>query len=409
MATLIFWGYPGHGHLNPSLPLVAELVQRGEQVHYYSLEEFRSAIERTGATFRPYGEAFPLALLLQQKKASTKAKTYGLALSIQWVFERLLPEVKALHPDYIISDAQAPWGSLTAQALHVPAICFQTSLAINFRVMVGYFSMFLRMLTERGENEGKGQGNQNTQALLDTLSKTYHLKKMRIFDVFTQKGTLNLVCTSKLFQPYANSFDHEHYRFVGPILQQRPEAPAFPFERLDEEKPLIYISLGTMIADQAAFFHLCMQAFAQSNWQVVMAVGKSVSPEVWSDIPANCLVQPFVPQLEILPRASLFITHGGMNSVNEALSYNVPLVVVPQGADQYVIAKRVEQLGAGKQLSAQDLGAEKIRRAAEEILSQPGYAQVARRIGESLRTTGGSCKAVDEIQAWKQTWEIVSA
>lgn len=409
MATLVFWGYPGHGHLNPSLPLVAELVQQGEQVHYYSLEAFRPAIERTGATFCSYGDTFPLALMLQQKKASAQAKAYGLALSIQWVFERLLPEVKALHPDYVISDAQAPWGSLTAQALHVPAICFQTSLAINFRVMVGFFSTFLRMLTERGEDGGKGKGNQNAQALLDNLSKTYHLKKMRIFDVFTQRGSLNLVCTSKLFQPYANSFDHERYRFVGPISQPRPEAPTFPFERLDEEKPLIYISLGTMVADQASFFRQCMQAFAQSNRQVVMAVGKSASPEILRDIPANCLVQPFVPQLEILPRTSLLITYGGMNSVNEALASHVPLVIVPQGADQHVIAKRVEQLGAGKQLSAQDLTAEKIRQTAEAILSQPTYAQVARRIGESLRTAGGSRKAVDEIQAWKQAWGIISA
>lgn len=205
--------------------------------------------------------------------------------------------------------------------------------------MVGFFSTFLRMLTEGGEGGGKEKGNQNAQTLLNTLSKTYHLKKMRIFDVFTQRGAPNLVCTSKLFQPYADSFDHERYRFVGPILQPRSEAPAFPFERLDEEKLLIYISLGTMVADQASFFRLCMQAFAQSDWQVVMAVGKSASPEVWRDIPANCLAQPFVPQLEILQRASLFITHGGMNSVNEALSYNVPLVIVPQGADQHVIAK----------------------------------------------------------------------
>ncbi len=91
----------------------------------------------------------------QQKTASAKEKAYGLALAIQWVFERLLPEVKALHPDYRIFDAQASWGSFAAQALHVPAICFQTSLAVNFRVMVGFFSTFLRMLTERGANGRK--------------------------------------------------------------------------------------------------------------------------------------------------------------------------------------------------------------------------------------------------------------
>lgn len=403
MATLVFWGYPGHGHVNPSLPLVAELVQQGERVYYYSLEEFRPAIERAGATFCPYGEAFPLALMLQQRKASAQEKAYGQALSIQWVFERLLPEVETLHPDYLITDAQAPWGNLTAQALRVPAICFQTSLAINGRVIIGFFSTFLKMLTQRGEKGKQDKGKQNAQALLDNLSQTYHLKKMRSFDVFLQKGSLNLVCTSPLFQPYANSFDRERYRFVGPILQPRPEAPAFPFERLAEGKPLIYISLGTMVAEQAPFFCLCMQAFAQSKWQVVIAVGKSTSPGILQDIPTNCLIQQFVPQLEILQRASLFITHGGMNSVNEALAYNVPLVIVPQGADQHLIAKQVEKLGAGKQLSAQDLTAEKIRQAVEEVLTQPTYTQAARRIGESLRTAGGSHRAVTEIQTWKQT------
>jgi MGT family glycosyltransferase len=266
----------------------------------------------------------------------------------------------------------------------------------------------MKMLGERGEGSGKRKSRHDAQVLLDNLSRVYHLKKMKPFDMFTQKGALNLVCTSEIFQPYADSFDRQSYRFVGPVLQPRPEAPVFPFEQLEEEKPLIYISLGTMVADRASFFRLCMQAFARSNWQIVMATGKSASSEIWSDIPTNCLVQAFVPQLEILPRTSLFITHGGMNSVNEALSYNVPLVIVPQGADQHVIAKRIEQLGAGKQLSAQNLTAEKIRQTAEAILSQPAYAQAARRIGESLRAAGGSRKAVNEIQSWKQKGGIAS-
>src|SRR5438128_2645119 len=116
MATLVFWGFPGHGHVNPSLPLVAELVRHGEQVYYYSLEEFRPAIERTGATFCSYGEEFPLATRLQNM-VSASEKAYGLALTIQWVFEHLLPEVRAWQPDYILFDAQASWGSLTAQVL----------------------------------------------------------------------------------------------------------------------------------------------------------------------------------------------------------------------------------------------------------------------------------------------------
>jgi UDP:flavonoid glycosyltransferase YjiC (YdhE family) len=82
MATLVFWGFPGHGHVNPSLPIIAELVQRGERVCYYSLEEFQPAIESTGTEFRRYGEDFPLTTMLSQM-GSPAEKMYGLAVTIR--------------------------------------------------------------------------------------------------------------------------------------------------------------------------------------------------------------------------------------------------------------------------------------------------------------------------------------
>jgi MGT family glycosyltransferase len=406
MATLVFWGFPGHGHVNPSLPIIAELVRRGERVYYYSLEEFQPAIESTGAEFRSYGEDFPLTARLAQM-SSPAEKAYALALTIRWVFEQLLPEVRALQPDYVFHDAMAAWGGLSAQVLRVPSIGLQPSIAFNFRVILGFLPIFAAMFTQRSANREKKQAKPNYQKILDEISRTYHLKKMSMSTLFTQQSTLMLVCTSQLFQPHASSFDPRHYAFVGPMLQARSEAPAFPFEQLDEKRPLIYISLGTMIAHQADFFRMCLQAFAQSDWQIVIATGKSVLPEALGEIPANCLVQQYVPQLEILQRAALFVTHGGMNSVNEALAYDVPLVVIPQGADQPMVAKRVETLGAGKHLSAQGLSPEKLRRTVGEVLSQRVYAQAARRVGESLRAAGGSQKAADAIQALKRVQGIV--
>ena len=92
-------------------------------------------------------------------------------------------------------------------------------------------------------------------------------------------------------------------------------------------------------------------------------------------IPRNFIVQEFVPQLELLQRTALFITHGGMNSVSEALYYGVPLVVIPQSADQNLVGQRIEQLGAGKALRRTSVTAQRLRSVAEDILAKPAYQQ----------------------------------
>jgi MGT family glycosyltransferase len=403
MPTSIFWGFPAHGHTNPSLPLVSELVHRGEQVYYYSLEEFQPAIERTGATFRNYGTDFPLLHILTGPQDPART-TYGLARTSQWILDRLLGEVDALKPDYMLFDALCPWGSFAAQVLHLPTVCSQTGMAFTFQMVLRNPSSIFGLL--RAQVTGREYTHQ-CQTILDTLSKQYHLKKMRPFDLFAQSGMLTIIYTSKLFQPFADSFDPQRYTFVGPALMPRPEAPAFPFEALEKEKPLIYISLGTASNNRPEFFRACIEALGGGDWQIVMAVGTQVERSALGTIPGNFIVRAFVPQLEILPRASLFLTHGGMNSINEALSFDVPLVVVPQMADQFWVAKRVEELGAGKRLPLQKIDAALLRRVAEEVLFQPAYAQAAARVGKSLREAGGQQKATDEIQLFQHAHHIV--
>jgi MGT family glycosyltransferase len=93
--------------------------------------------------------------------------------------------------------------------------------------------------------------------------------------------------------------------------------------------------LGTAFTNRPEFFRACIEAFGGEDWQVVMAVGTQVERSALGRIPGNVIVQEFVSQLDILPRTSLFLTHGGMNSINEALFFDVPLVVVPHMADQF--------------------------------------------------------------------------
>src|SRR5258708_35758733 len=95
----------------------------------------------------------------------------------------------------------------------------------------------------------------------------------------------------------------------------RSEAPAFPFEALEKEKPLIYISLGTASNNRPEFFRACIEALGGGDWQFVMAVGTQVERSELGTIQGNVIVREIVPLIGILPAASIFLTPGGIITV----------------------------------------------------------------------------------------------
>jgi MGT family glycosyltransferase len=185
-------------------------------------------------------------------------------------------------------------------------------------------------------------------------------------------------------------------QFVGLCVESRREAQAFPFDRLDD-RPLILVSLGTVYGNRPQFFRSCLEELANTPWQVVLSTGGNSLDGHLCAVPENFIVRSFVPQIEILRRCSAFITHAGMNSVQEALYYGVPLVMAPQAADQFWISARVAELGAGLVIES-PVKAHAIRCSVAKVLSDGRYAAAAARIGASLRAAGGYVRAADEIQ-----------
>ena len=153
-----------------------------------------------------------------------------------------------------------------------------------------------------------------------------------------------------------------------------------------------------MINENIAFYRACMDALGGSANQVVMSVGRSTPIEALGSIPENFIVRNFVPQLELLPRAALFITHAGMNSVHEGLYYNLPLILTLQQMERRIVATRIEDLGAGVRLSRAAPSAAEIAARVQRMMSEPTYRDHASIIGESLRAAGGPPRAVDEIE-----------
>ena len=399
MAKVLFFNLPAYGHMNPTLPLVAELVHRGEHVIYSSSEAFRPAIEQAGATFRGIDAFLNERTYIDENLVRT---AYILIRATQEILPAILPEVTADKPDYILYDSLCVWGKCIAQILRVPAVASVTTLArphslLHPEVLASLPAAMPTMIQMSFEGRRELA---KFRAITKQLHKTYHIPRPQLGEVYNNLAELNIVYSTRQLQIYPHSFD-ERFKFVGPFLGRHAEAPSFPFDELGDE-PVIYISLGTVFNDKGDFYRLCLEAFADLNHRVVMSIGTRTDLLHLGTIPRNFIVKAFVPQLQLLQRAALFITHSGMNSVSEGLCAGVPLLMIPQAADQLFIAQRVQRLGAGKVLRNTKLNANRLRKAAEEILAQPAFRQRSASIGASLRQAGGPPYAVDEIEAFKR-------
>jgi MGT family glycosyltransferase len=396
MGPVVYFSFPAHGHVNPTLPVVRELVRRGARVLYYATQPFETAVRQTGAHFVPYSARLRMPERGPGPFARISSTLETLLDFSRAVLEDHLAGVHSFGAGTIAFDSFAPWGRMVAQRLRLPAIGSVPSILIDAEIDARYGSGAPPedpRLTEewyRGFLASSG-------AVLRGCGLAEPPSPPELLQSY---GDWNVVYTSRLFQPMAESFDAGRFRFVGPCFDFRPEAPEFPFEWLDDRpggRPLVLVSLGTVYGT-AAFFRACLEELAGAPWQIVMATGDQPI-ESLGPIPENCLVRARVPQIEILRRAAAFVTHAGMNSVQEALYHGVPMAMAPQAADQFWIAARTAELGASVVL---ERGAPPgtIRSSVEKILSGAAYAVAAKRIGASLRAAGGAVRAAAEIEGF---------
>jgi MGT family glycosyltransferase len=377
--------------------VIRELVRRQERVVYFGTEQFRRVILDTGALFRPYS----MELRMPERgpgpfsRISTTLETL-LELS-RVALDGHLEQVRKLRPTHIMYDSFAPWGRLAAQLLRLPSIASIPSILVNGDIDSRY-----------GPGPGAAPGDPRLTARWYAEFRSrcqaclgrYGLPELPSPPQLLQTyGDFNMAYTSRLFQPLDEAFDGHRFKFVGPCFEFRPEAPPFPFERLDG-RPLVPVSLGTVYGNRPQFLRMCLKELADAPWQVVLSTGGCLPTESLGAMPDKLIVRSLVPQIEILRRCAAFVTHGGMNSVQEALYFGVPLVMAPQAADQFWISARACELGAGLTLDPLRMEAGAIRASVAKILAGPGYAAAAARIGASLRAAGGHMRAADEIQSF---------
>jgi MGT family glycosyltransferase len=390
MSKVLFINGPAHGHINPTLSLVEELIRRGEEVTYFCTEGFRTKIENTGANFKSYDDL--IENQLQQLVGLTHPfdKISILIQSSELLISNILKQVEGGHFDYIIHDSFLGSGNILGEILKLPTISTYTTFVPPAKL----FQLDETII----RNDPKLK---NFFVISNRLKVTYGIKAPSISEAFSNKGNLNIVFTSIFFQPGADGFD-ESYKFVGPSINNRNEQISFPFEKLKNKK-VVYISLGTIVNFDSNFYKRCFEFFKNCEAIFILSIGNNLNIDDFTDIPENFIISNYVPQLEILKRANAFVTHGGMNSVSEALYYNVPLVVIPITADQPFVAQRVSELGAGISLIKDNVNEENLKHSLERIMNEEIFNKNAKQISESFKKAGGYKRAADEIFNFKSS------
>ncbi|WP_257463251.1 macrolide family glycosyltransferase [Archangium lipolyticum] len=384
MAKGAFFNVPLHGHVNATLPVVRELVDRGEDITYYLTESFRPQVERAGARFHRYestlegGPNAGSALILPARMPGESRQ----------VLAQLLEAVRAERPDYIVYDPMCLWAWMLGQILRIPAITFRPTMAVDVRS--GQFAAFLKSRSAAFAGPMQQAGKE-----LAELMREHGLPPMDLLGMLGQAEPLNLVCVPRSFQMGGDTFD-ERFLFVGPSIRPRGDAGDFPFEHL-AGGPALYISLGTIFNNWPEFYRMCFEAFGGTRWRVVLATGHAVNAAELGPIPGNFLVRPSVPQLEVLERTDVFLTHGGANSLMESFAHGVPVVVIPQMAEQPLNARRVAELGLGLALEKETVTVEQLRQSVDRVSNEPGFREKALAMQRDVQVSGGYLRAADAI------------
>jgi len=404
MTTYVFMNAPVRGHVNPTLAVVQELVQRGERVIYYLTEEYRTTIEATGAEFRGYESQ--MGNLGQPGNGTGSKQLTPLPVMLVIEAEKVLPQVmervRGDQPDFILYDAMCLSAKIVARALHIPAILFRPNYASN-----DHFNPGRMMRSAQGGASGALSGLnfllafQKMNTRLAKLCRTYGVKPFSAQEGYMGNEDLNIIFTPREFQPAGETFNPEHYVFVGPSIQPRHDASDFPLEQL-KDRPVLFISLGTVFNNQAAFYNMCFTAFKEEPWQVVLSTGSQIDPASLDPIPVNFLVRPTVPQLEVLQKASLFVTHYGMNSTMESLYYGVPMVGLPQMPEQMMTGQRIKELGLGAVLDINMITVGQLHDTVKAAFSNADFLKNAQAMQQHVRDAGGYQRAADAIMNYPQ-------
>lgn len=412
MAKLGAFCFPGTGHLNPMTALARSLQKRGHQVVIFGIADTEARVRAAGVEFYRIGlEDYPPGTLQILDEQLARLKGFA---ALQFTLQRVRnsarmvlrdgPDaVRAAGVEALLVD-EADFAGNVADFLRLPWISIAL---IPPLVHDDRFPPFWFGWTAGQDRLSRLRNRIAIRFLLRIARPIFHVvnHQRRVWGLkpFTRPEDALSPLAQITQLPEALEFEiagkmPQGLHYTGPFLHpdQRPPID-FPWERLDG-RPLIYASLGTLQNGSERIFRKIAEACAGLDSQLVISLGGGLDPRKLGELPGNPLVVNYAPQLELLKRAALVVTHSGLNTVLESLSEGVPMVCIPLGNDQPGVAARVRARGACIVVPPHRLKTHSLRKAIQSVLCDDQYRQAAKSLRKSIRQIDGPGSAAALIE-----------
>jgi len=389
-AHIAMFSIAAHGHVNPSLEVIRELVARGHRVTYAIPPHFAEKVAGTGAEPVLWNSTLPGPDDDPEAWGSTLLDNVEpfLADAVQ-ALPQLIEAYEGDTPDLVLHDITSYPARVLAHRWGVPVV----SLSPNLVAWDGYEKEVAEPMWEEPKKTERGQAYYaRFRAWLEENGITQHP------DDFAGRPARSIVLIPRALQPNADRVDESVHSFVGACQGDRGAEGGW--QRPAGAEKVVLVSLGSSFTKQPAFYRECVEAFGGlPGWHLVLQVGRHVDPAELGDLPDNVEVRSWVPQLAVLREADLFVTHAGAGGSQEGLATATPMIAVPQAVDQFGNADMLQGLGVARHVPAGEADAGTLRAAALALVDDPEVARRLKGIQAEMAEEGGTRRAADLIEA----------
>ena len=411
------------GHLNTMLPLGKELQKRGHRVTLFGILDAKSKTLTAELEFQVIGESeFPTGAIA--KSLTQLSKLSGIA-ALQYTVNLLKDQavvllrdapsaVKQAGVEALLVDQVSPEGGSVAEFLNIPFITVCSAVVLNREESVPpYFKTWdynLAWWARLRNRAGYALLTRTVKPITEVINQ--YRREWKLPPQFSSNDRYSQLAQISQ-QPAQLEFPREnlpqYFHFTGPYHSPTGrEISDFPYEKLTGQ-PLIYASMGSVLGSKQEIFKSISEACNDLDAQLVISLGGSATPESLGSLPGNPLVVGYAPQLELLKKATLTITHAGMNTTLESLNNGVPMVAIPIANDQPGVAARLAWAGAGEVVPLARLTVPKLRNAVQKVLTQDSYKKNALRLQKEIQQAGGVSRAIDIVEQAVSTGKPVLA
>jgi MGT family glycosyltransferase len=393
------------GHLLPTFKLAHQLRERGHSVFYLGPEDSAELVGREGFDFVPVlRQIFPAGTMQRLRAARTGASGAADAPDEESYFEMFMgalargegvdEPVREVRPDLFIIHSFLGLNALVMDyryGVPVVLLCPLLRSVSRAQSLKALQDMLFRMRNGASDFfDLARRKNPSARTLGDLTARLLRMREL-------------VQCPAEFDLPRKAEIDPELFHIEASVHLDRRDDRGFPWERLDPGRKLLYVSLGSQshLAGRETALRFLRSvaegAARRPEWQLVLGTGGMVEPADLP-LPPDAVALPWIPQIPVLERAALMVTHGGLGTIKECIFHDVPMVVFPISRDQPENARRVVHHGLGVRGELAAATPDAVFEAVERVDREPSFRESVARMGARFREVEASGIGVQRIE-----------